>query len=126
LGNQFNLTEQFLLVHNDRTKLAHLAKRCAECVVGFATVAIGCGMLYALALVARIPKVDIWQAIGVSVGVFLYSCVVELLILGGVQLAVGETSRVTMLIRRSKLVLFCGMLVTSLLIAIVALLILIP
>lgn len=31
-----------------------------------------------------------------------------------------------MLIRRSKLVLFCGMLVTSLLIAIVALLILIP
>ena len=104
----------------------HFAKRSAECVVGLTTVAIGCAMLYALALVARIPKTDIWQAIGVSIGVFLYSCVVELFILGGVQLVVGQTSQVTKLINRSKLVLYCGMAVTSLLIAIVTLLILIP
>ena len=83
-------------------------------------------MLYVLALIARIPNTDIWQAIGVSVAVFLYSCVVELLILEGVQHAVGQMSRITKLIGRSKFVLFCGIVATSLIIAIVTLIILIP
>jgi len=93
--------------------------RIGDTFIGVVCIVWAIAMAWGLSLLPRMGPLDVWTAIGVTVGATLYGIVVELLVLLGLQKILGPDTVLDSLLKQSKTTLWVAMTVAALLVAVV-------